>query len=245
MKIGVFDSGIGGLTTTAEIYKRLPNADYIYYADNKNAFFGDKTRFELISISEKAVDFFAAEKVDIIVFACNTATAAAIDYLRTKSAVPIVGVEPAVKPALEAGGTTAVLATPFTASSERLFSLNKNGLATVIPASGLAELIERDFCRSHGRISDFLMNLLGDYSFDNLVLGCTHYCFISGLLKHLLPHCKLFDSNIGVAKRVEFLAGNDHCGNGEIQFYFTAEQDEISYKTLFENIQKTQPSTNF
>ena len=97
--IGVFDSGVGGLSVWKEIIKILPFESVIYYADNKNCPYGNKSHESIIQLSSKVVDFLLTKDVKGIVVACNTATAAAIGYLRKNYAIPFIGMEPAVKPA--------------------------------------------------------------------------------------------------------------------------------------------------
>ena len=101
MKIGFFDSGIGGLTVLSEALKRLPNHEYLYYADTDHAPYGPKPKEEVREYVFKAIEFLVNEGAQIIVIACNTATSIAVSELRQKYSIPIIGMEPAVKPAIE------------------------------------------------------------------------------------------------------------------------------------------------
>ena len=146
--IGVFDSGIGGLTVWQEIVSLLPGESVIYLADQAFFPYGGKTRSGLQKRTEKICRFLIKEKVKLIVVACNTATVAAIDFLRKKFPLPFVGVEPAIKPAvrLSKTGIIGVLATKVTAQSKRRRKLIKEfaqGKKVVtVDASELTPLIE-------------------------------------------------------------------------------------------------------
>ena len=124
MKIGFFDSGIGGLTVLSEALKRLPNHEYLYYADTVHAPYGPKPKEEVREYVFKAIEFLVNEGAQIIVIACNTATSIAVSELRQKYSIPIIGMEPAVKPAIESveNSTKRVLvtATPLTLKEEKL-----------------------------------------------------------------------------------------------------------------------------
>lgn len=211
-KIGIFDSGIGGLTTLEEIKKLLPNEDYIYYADSKNNPYGEKSDEELLSIVKNIVEFLLSKKVKIIVIACNTATTRCIETLRRDyPMINFVGTEPAIKVACDKGfKNTLVLATPGTISSEKVHKLvqdNKNDDQEIylLACDGLANAIEKN---DDEKINSILNNLLNDYkdkNIDSIVLGCTHYPIIKDKIQSFFPSAKLIDGNIGVAKRVKFI----------------------------------------
>ena len=210
-KIGVFDSGIGGLTTLKEIRKLLPNENYIYYADTENNPYGEKSDEELFEIVSNIVDKLLLEKVKIIVIACNTATTRCIKKLREKYIINFIGTEPAIKVACDNNfKNTIVMATPGTISSERthmLVELNKKDNQNIIllPCEGLASAIES---KNKNKINELLHKLLDQYKNDNIdsiVLGCTHYPHIKKEIKSFFPNCKLIDGNKGVAKRVKFI----------------------------------------
>ena len=124
MKIGIFDSGIGGLSVLHQAMITMPEADYIFYADVDNVPYGEKTREEVRKLVDHAVGFLIDKGCQAIVLACNTATSAAISYLREKYKLPIIGIEPAVKPAVEhtseTGRRVMVVSTPVTAKGEKL-----------------------------------------------------------------------------------------------------------------------------
>ena len=228
-KIGIFDSGIGGLTTLEEIKKLLPNEDYIYYADSKNNPYGEKSDEELLSIVKNIVEFLLSKKVKIIVIACNTATTRCIEALRRDyPMINFVGTEPAIKVACDKGfKNTLVLATPGTISSEKVHKLvqdNKNDDQEIylLACDGLANAIEKN---DEEKINSILNNLLNDYkdkNIDSIVLGCTHYPIIKDKIQSFFPSAKLIDGNIGVAKRVKFILEENNllCNNntGNVEF---------------------------
>ena len=210
-KIGVFDSGIGGLTTLEEIKKILPNENYIFYADSKNNPYGEKTKEELYKITEDIVDKLIELNVKLIVIACNTATTNCIEHLREKYPNMIfVGTEPAIKVACDNNyNTTLLMATPGTISSDRvkeLINRNKkhNQKIYLVPCDGLANAIETN---NQDKIDKLLHKNLNKYKnkqIDAIVLGCTHYPIIKDKINKYFPNAKLIDGNIGVSKQVKY-----------------------------------------
>ena len=229
-KIGVFDSGKGGLTTLKEIKKILPNEDYIYYADSKNNPYGNKTDEALYNIVKEVVDKLISKEVKLIVIACNTATTKCIEKLRQDYPnMLFVGTEPAIKVACDNNyKNTLVLATPGTIGSERTHELvqkNKKDEQNIIllPCEGLAEAIENS---DEVKINKLLDKYLKEYenkNIDSVVLGCTHYPIISDKLKVYFRNSDLIDGNIGVANRVKYILETnnlltDKKENGTIEF---------------------------
>lgn len=228
-KIGIFDSGIGGLTTLEEIKKILPNEDYIYYADSKNNPYGEKSEEELLSIVKNIVEYLLSKNVKIIVIACNTATTRCIETLRHDYPnINFVGTEPAIKVACDKGfKNTLVLATPGTISSEKVHKLVKDNIHDdqkihLLACDGLANAIEK---KDDERIDSILHNLLDDYkkeNIDSIVLGCTHYPIIKDRIQSFFPSAKLIDGNIGVAKRVKYILEENNLlsnsNNGDVHF---------------------------
>lgn len=208
--IGVFDSGVGGLSVWKELVKILPNEDLVYYADNANCPYGPKSKEEVIALSKKVASFLIEQNVKMVVVACNTATAAAIDYLRTTYSIPFVGMEPAIKPAAlnTKTGCIGVLATAGTLSGS-LFNATRQKYAAdkkviMQVGTGLVELVES--ARHH---SDEARTLLMEYispmleaNADQIVLGCTHYPFFRPLVDDIAgPNVTIVDSAPAVAKR--------------------------------------------
>ncbi|MDE7158240.1 MAG: glutamate racemase, partial [Clostridiales bacterium] len=172
--VGMFDSGIGGLTVLRECVRLLPNCRFLYYGDNDHVPYGSKTEEEIYSYTERAMEYFLRAGVNAAVLACNTATAVAAEGLRKRFPFPIVGLEPAVKPASEACKNVLVLATPRTAESGRLHRLVERFSCRfhIVPAPELAAAIERNLTQGEPfSIADYLPK--GE--FDGVVLGCTHY----------------------------------------------------------------------
>lgn len=206
--IVIFDSGIGGLSVWQCLTKKLSGADYVYFADNKNFPYGDKSQQFLqreaaqnIALLDKNYD------ISCVVLACNTLTAVAVDYLRaTFPHLLFVGTEPSVKQALNYTVNNIVVATTsLTSKSPRIFSRFNHHNVHFVPFPDLATLVEND--APQREISAYVRTSLSqlDFSFDCIVLGCTHFVLIRELFKREAFNCKIFDGNNGVADRVKNL----------------------------------------
>lgn len=209
-KIGMFDSGIGGLTVLKELRKILPNENYIYYADSKNNPYGEKSDSELMAIVTNIVDYLISKEVKIIVIACNTATTRCINRLRKMYPDMIfVGTEPAIKVACDKNyKNTLVMATPGTIKSERtheLVKLNKkrDQKITLLSCKGLADAIESGNKDNVNKVLHKLLDKYVDEDIDSIVLGCTHYPHAKKNIKELFPNAKLIDGNKGVSRQVK------------------------------------------
>ncbi|MEH6537966.1 MAG: glutamate racemase [Psychroserpens sp.] len=210
--IGIFDSGIGGTSIFNEIHALLPHENSIYLADSKNAPYGYKSKDEVIALSIKNTELLLEKNCKLIVVACNTATTIAISYLRETYDVPLIGIEPAIKPAALNTQTKAIgiLATKGTLSSElfhKTTDLYSNGLKLIEQVGeGIVPLVEAGQTNS-----DEMKALLETYiqpmlkaNIDYLVLGCTHYPYLIPMLLQLLPnHVKIIDSGLAVAKQTK------------------------------------------
>lgn len=214
MKIGVFDSGIGGTSVLSAIKELLPNEEYYYLADSKNCPYGEKSDDELYKIVKNNVKFLKAWGAKIIVIACNTATTRCIEKLREEfKDLPFVGTEPAVKLAAKSDAKRIlVLATPGTIHSERLETLVQENqklgqIIDLLACPGLADTIEFNLEKDESKIIEKLDELLKDQSkdYDSIVLGCTHYSLIKPLIQKFFPFAKLVDGNKGIARRVKDL----------------------------------------
>ena len=208
MKIGLFDSGIGGVTVLKEILKLLPNEEYIYYSDSKNNPFGDKSKEEIVEISDNITDFLINKGCQIIVIACNTASANAANYLREKySNMPILAIEPAYKMVSDyvKDGNALVLATQATLDSEKfheLYEKYNNNQTALIKCVGLANLIEND---KEKEIDEYLDKFIKPFAGDTkcVVLGCTHYPLIVDKIKSVLGQDVIvFDGAVGLARHL-------------------------------------------
>ena len=181
--IGVFDSGIGGVTVLREIIKLLPNEKYIYYSDSKNNPYGDKKKEEIRERCEVIFRFLLERKCKAVVIACNTASAVAANYLREKyKDVPIIAIEPAYKMVYDYSydKETLVMATKGTIESEKfnlLYHKYDNHKTTLLECVGLADVIEEG---NEDKIKNYLEENIGKYKgkVENVVLGCTHYPLI-------------------------------------------------------------------
>ncbi|MCL6478584.1 MAG: glutamate racemase [Peptococcaceae bacterium] len=209
--IGVFDSGVGGLSVLKEIRRLLPGEDIIYYADSAYCPYGVRPPAEIVSRSVKICDFLLGQGAKALVVACNTASAAGLDTYRQKYDVPIVGMEPAIKPAAAAtrNGRVGVLATGVTLSGNRFSSLLErycNGAEVFSqPCPGLVELVESG--RHDSPEAAILLNKyiapLKDRGVDTIVLGCTHYPFLKDLVRSIAgPLITVIDTGEAVARQV-------------------------------------------
>ena len=219
--IAVTDSGAGGITTLCALKRLMPNENYAYFADRKYAPYGPRKPAEVAARQFKIADFFWRQGVKALVVACNTATNVCIDRLRAVSPVPVIGTEPALKPAVRAGGRTIVLATPLTLKSPKFLSLTAalGGSVTALPQPELATAIERHLDDLSVAAALLPWETLKD--FDNIVLGCTHYIFLKPFITAKLPGVKVFDGNEGIARRCQSLLALRHPpspGGGAIRF---------------------------
>lgn len=225
--IGILDSGIGGVTVLKEILKLLPNENYIYYSDSIHNPYGEKTREEVFNYVDDIMKFFVSKKCKAIVFACNTATALAIDEVRQKyNNIIIIGIEPAYKMVYDYAQNqkTLVMATPATIESERFLNLYHNydnGNTILLPCLGLANIIEQG---NDMKINSYLVeNLPVDQQIEVVVLGCTHYPLIKDKIENVLGKVTFFDGGKGVALRLKNLLNENNMlsnnNSGSIIFY--------------------------
>ena len=243
LPIGIFDSGIGGLSIAQNIKKQLPTESLIYIADNLHAPYGEKSD-EFISERVIALgEYLASQPVKAIVVACNTATVTAIKTLREKLAIPIIGVEPAIKPAAlnSQNKKVGVLVTQATASNQRLHELihtYASGADVFIqPCPGLVELIEMQGNNQQAintLLNDFLSPLLIE-QIDTLVLGCTHYPLVKSVISEKVGDLvQIIDTAAPVTAQLkrklsekDLLAGTEGNKKGDI-FYTTSCNQALS-----------------
>ena len=225
--IAVIASGVGGISVLRELVRLMPNERFLYFGDSANAPYGTKPAQQIRSMTEATVERLMARGIKALVVACNTATATAIDLLRAKYPdFIIIGIEPAVKPAVLQfpQGTVGIMATPVTLQGEKLKKLlaqNPHPDVRMIPAPGLVELVESGDANSP-RMDDFLQQLLKPYigKLDALVLGCTHYPFAQAAISRILGEkTVLFDGGAGTARETRrrlALADLLHDGPGTV-----------------------------
>lgn len=209
-KIGIFDSGLGGLSVLNTLEGLLSKEGFIYIGDSLNAPYGIKTKDEVFELSKKICDELISKDVKAIVIACNTATSAAVSRLRDMYDIPIIGMEPAVKPALrQSEGQVVVLATEMTLKEEKFQKLveqiDDGYRVAKIPAPEWVDCVENhmnDAAYVEKCVNDFLDKNLP--TAQNLVLGCTHFIFLSDFIKRYYGgKIELFDGNIGTALQLK------------------------------------------
>ena len=206
MRIAFFDSGIGGLSVLHHAMKILPQEEFIFYADEDNVPYGTKSPEEVLDCVDAAFKFLIAQRVGAIVVACNTATSVAVKIMREKYSLPIIGMEPALKLALDTFPDRKVLvtATAITITGEKIRRLIKNlhaeNLAELKALPKLVEFAERQEFNS-AAVEKYLRGELATYDlekFSSLVLGCTHFNYFKDTLRKILPpHVKILDGNTG------------------------------------------------
>jgi glutamate racemase len=212
--IGIFDSGVGGLSVWQEMIKLMPSESMYYYADSANCPYGEKSPSEIIRLSQNITDFLLAKQCKLIVIACNTATSAAITYLRARYTIPIIGVEPAIKPAalLTQSGKVGVIATQGTLKGEK-FQHTKNryaqGVEVLVQIGyGLVELVESGKASSpeaQALLRQYLAPMLAE-GVDQIVLGCTHYPFLIPLIEQIIGNqAQVINPAIAVAKHTLYV----------------------------------------
>ncbi len=209
--IGFFDSGVGGISVLHTASQLLPNENFLYYGDNGNAPYGIRTVEEIRALCERVVDILLGRGVKAIVIACNTATSAYAEILRSRLDIPIIGMEPAIKPAQLArhGGDIIALATKATLSLpkfQRLMGFYGDGVIPVV-GEGLVELVESGQASSPEAMQK-LEEILSPYrsrQIDSIVLGCTHYPFLAPSIQKLFPEADIFDGRDGTSMQLKNL----------------------------------------
>ncbi len=244
--IGIYDSGVGGLSVLKELKKLLPRESFAYVADQKYVPYGGKTTKELHKLSSNIVGFLISQKVKVIVVACNTSTVHSISFLRKKFTLPIIGTVPVIKTLANITKTkkTAVFSTPATAKSlylTKLIDKFAKGIKVYkIGGTGLEGLIEEGDIYSD-KIKKILKKHLlplKDKGVDAVALGCTHYPFLRDQIEKLIGDTmQIVDSGLAVARRTrEILKDNKSLANkkGKDCYYTTGDKErfEIALNNL-------------
>ena len=210
--IGVFDSGMGGVRVLKDLVRVLPEEDFIYFGDSANAPYGVKTPEEIRELSIRAAEHLMEMQVKALVIACNTATSAAAEILRAEHPeLPIIGIEPALKPAVTScpGGNIVVMATPVTLKLEKfqhlLEQFRDRANVTLLPVHGLVELIEQGITEGPA-VRELLIRHFAEYPgrhIDAVVLGCTHFPYVKQEIAAVLGGgVRLFDGGDGTARHL-------------------------------------------
>jgi len=241
MKIGVFDSGVGGLTVLKQAIAAYPKAHYLYFADTDHVPYGTKTKKEIKALVLDAAAFLVDKDIDLLIIACNTATSVAVKALRKKYDLPIIGMEPAVKPAIrlkKSSRKILVCATKLTLKEKKLHDLIANlDASDDVKFLSLQKLVKfaekKDF--NSKKLHKYLEKRLAKIKWKKykaMVLGCTHFLFYKEQLKKYMPdHIELIDGNNGTINRMLDLLPSDK----------KAETLKISYYTS----KKTAEADNF
>lgn len=242
--IGIFDSGVGGVSVLRDMARLLPHERFIYYGDNLNAPYGVKQEEEIRTLAMHVADVLLGYDVKALVVACNTATSAAVNQLRAKLDIPVIGMEPALKPASQMchGGKVLVLATPATLRQNKFQHLNElyGQNAVIQPCGGLMEFAEAGMLEGD-EIDRYLDECFAPYrgvQLDAAVLGCTHYVFLKRAIGKALPGVPLVDGNEGTARRLRYLLreGNMLRESGEGSVCFMTSGDEKVYLPLMKRL---------
>jgi len=235
--IGVMDSGMGGISVLKELMAHMPSERYIFWGDNKNAPYGGRSADEIKKLTCDIVDRLLLRDVKAVVIACNTATSAAATHLREKLTIPVLGLEPALKPAAgyAGDGCVAVLATEATLKLEKYQRLlEKYGRNTVnIPCPELVRFVEMGDTGSE-RLKAYINERLKAYDCRDVkavVLGCTHFVWLREAVKAVLPDAEIFDGNEGLARHMKDMLGRMDLlcegGDGGYELHTTSDDPEM------------------
>lgn len=224
-----FDSGIGGIALMNECIKLVPGRRFVYFSDNAHVPYGSLSCEELLKTVDVLFSEIEAYKPAAAVIACNTVTASCAEFLRAKYAFPIIGIQPAVKPAAANANRCVVLATPSTACSPSVAALVKEfgrGVTEAIACPELASYIEYNVFRLD---ENKVFGLLPDTTADSAVLGCTHYYYIKEIVRRKYG-CKVYDGFEGTAKRLKYALGSEREGGLSVEF---ARGDTMKNEAVF------------
>lgn len=240
MRIGFFDSGVGGATVLAEALRRMPDEDFLYYADSRNVPYGEKGKDEVLRAIEEGVERMLEQGIKALVIACNTATSIAAGELRKRYGFPIIGMEPAVKPAVmrnrDREKRVLVFATSLTLKETKfkqlVSSVDPRHIVDYRALPGLVELAER-LVFEGPEPEAYLRSVLAEFDlshYGTVVLGCTHFPLFEQLFRRLLPPgTDIIDGSAGTVKHLgatldrEGLSGG---GSGSVLFVSSGDRDK-------------------
>lgn len=241
LPIGVFDSGVGGISILKELVKLMPNENFIYYGDSANAPYGTKSLEQVAELVNKDAEYLCEKGVKALVVACNTATSVGIKFLRERynGVMPVIGIEPALKPAVlsKEHPTVLVMATPMTLREEKFHNLMQRFMEQAhivpLPCPGLMEFVERGELSGEG-LEEYLTELFSPYDkVDAVVLGCTHYPFVKEMIRKVIGNdVMLFDGGEGTAKETRrqleaWGIVNPSVELGKVVFENSAKREEL------------------
>jgi glutamate racemase len=240
--IAIFDSGIGGLNVLYEAVQQI-GGDFIYYADTEHVPYGEKTREEVDQYIGEAVAFLAKKNLKALVLACNTATSISVANLRSKYDFPIIGMEPAVKPAVERnkGGRVLVLATPLTLREEKFKDLiarvDNEKIVDFVALPELVTLAEEYCFLDSERIYEVFDRKLSDdgtLSYSTVVLGCTHFPYFRKYFESYFPYSDIIDGTQGTVRHLKNILESKNLlpeiKKGHIMYYDSGKQVEDVYR---------------
>jgi glutamate racemase len=246
--IGVFDSGVGGLSVWREIAAQLPNESTIYFADQAHIPYGPRPMQEIRAFSEAITRFLLSLGCRVVVVACNTASAAALAHLRaTFPNVPFVGMEPAVKPAAQSTrvGRVGVMATPATFQGELFASVVErfaNGVQLVNQVCpGLVEQVEAgrlDTPDTEAMLREYLAPMMAA-GVDTIVLACTHYPFLAPVIRCIVePDVQVIDPAPAIARQVRRVMGQWKLlsSDGEVSRVFYTSRDMAAFNRTLDQL---------
>ncbi len=228
MRIGVFDSGVGGLTVLKEIHREIPGAHIIYVGDTARVPYGTKSKQAVVRYSLELASFLMEWKVHVLVVACNTASSHALSILRDKLPIEVIGViEPGVRRAvsLTRNGRVGVIGTPSTVNSgayQRL--LSSEGIEVFAKACPLfVPLVEEGLLK--GKVVDAVIEHylaeLKEFQMDTLILGCTHYPLLREAINEYLEGVEIVDSASVIAQDLKSKVASPTAGEGKLEIFFT------------------------
>lgn len=243
MNIGIFDSGIGGMTLLHQAMITLPKENFIFYADTDHVPYGTKTKEQVIRFVDEVMQFMLEHDCKAVVIACNTATSVAAEIMREKYEIPIIGIEPAVKPAVEqsAGKRVMVVATPLTIQEEKLKNLVEKvddaHLVDLLALPRLVSFAEQGEFDSL-QVEEYLREKLAPFSLEEygeLVLGCTHFNYFKDSFRKILPSdVRMIDGSAGTINQLKRILQN----NGQLEQnegtvrYFASGREWVSEQDL-------------
>ncbi|MDR7246416.1 glutamate racemase [Priestia megaterium] len=248
MRIGFFDSGIGGISVLNEAIKHFPKEDFLYYADTRNVPYGTKTKEEVNKHVQTAVEDILKQEVKALVIACNTATSISINELRSTYDIPIIGMEPAAKPAIKLSSSmdkrVLVFATDLTLKELKykklITKIDKDSIVDPLPLPELVEFCE-DLNFNWDELSTYFRTKLEGFDlnqYGTVVLGCTHFPYYKPVLKDLLPsHIQLIDGSKGTVERLSSLLEEKSLlsTNGTNDISFQCSSNDKNYMIKMEN----------